>query len=42
VLSIAISIGSTALLIPIATKVYSRALLQTGRVRIRQVLRQRG
>jgi ABC-2 type transport system permease protein len=42
VLSIAISIGSTALLIPIATKVYSRALLQTGRVRIGQVLRQRG
>jgi ABC-2 type transport system permease protein len=41
VLSIAISVASTAALIPVATKVYSRAVLQTGRVRIRQVLRQR-
>ncbi len=40
-LSIAISVATTAALIPLATKVYSRALLQPGRVRIRQILRQR-
>jgi ABC-2 type transport system permease protein len=39
VLSILISVGSTAALIPIATKIYARALLQPGRVRLRQVLR---
>jgi ABC-2 type transport system permease protein len=39
VLSVAISIASTAALIPVATKIYSRALLQPGRVKIRQVLR---
>jgi ABC-2 type transport system permease protein len=38
-LSIAIIVGATIALVPIATKVYSRAVLQTGRVRLRQVLR---
>ena len=42
VASIAISVASTAALIPIATKIYSRALLRPGRVRIRQVLRAGG
>jgi ABC-2 type transport system permease protein len=42
VASLAISLVSTAALIPIATKVYSRALLRPGRVRIRQVLRAGG
>jgi ABC-2 type transport system permease protein len=37
--SAAISIGATFALIPIATKVYSRAVLRPGRVRIREVLR---
>ena len=41
VLSVAISVATTALLIPIATKVYARAVLQTGRVKLGQVLRQR-
>ena len=40
--SLAISLVSTAALIPIATKIYSRALLRPGRVRIRQVLRAGG
>ncbi|MGZ8607185.1 MAG: ABC transporter permease [Actinomycetota bacterium] len=39
VLSAALSIGATIALVPIATKIYSRAVLQTGRVRLRQVLR---
>jgi ABC-2 type transport system permease protein len=39
VLSVAISIGATFALIPVATKIYSRAVLQSGRVKIRQVLR---
>lgn len=38
-LSMAISVGVTVALVPIATKVYSRAVLQTSRVRLRQVLR---
>jgi len=42
VASLAISVGSTAVLISIATKIYSRALLRPGRVRIRQVLRAGG
>ena len=42
VASLAISVVSTAGLIPIATKIYSRALLRPGRVRIRQVLRAGG
>ncbi|MGA9161386.1 MAG: ABC transporter permease [Actinomycetota bacterium] len=42
VASIAISVASIAALIPIATKIYSRALLRPGRVRIRQVLRTGG
>ena len=42
VVSLAISVVSTAALIPIATKVYSRAPLRPGRVRIRQVLRAGG
>jgi ABC-2 type transport system permease protein len=41
VASIVISVGATAALIPIATTIYSRALLRSGRVRIRQVLRSR-
>ena len=41
VASVVISVGATAALIPLATKIYSRALLRTGRVRIRQVLRSR-
>jgi ABC-2 type transport system permease protein len=42
VASLAISMGATVVLIPIATKIYSRALLRPGRVRIRQVLRAGG
>ena len=42
VLSAAISIGATIGLIPVATRVYSRAVLRTGRVRIREVLRVEG
>jgi len=42
VASIAISIAATAALIPLATKIYSRALLRPGRVRIRQLLRAGG
>jgi ABC-2 type transport system permease protein len=38
-LSAAISIGTTIALVPVATKIYSRAVLQSGRVKIRQVLR---
>jgi ABC-2 type transport system permease protein len=41
-LSAAISIGATFALIPVATRVYSRAILRTGRVRIREVLRVEG
>ena len=39
--SVLISVAATAALIPIATTIYSRALLRSGRVRIRQVLRSR-
>jgi ABC-2 type transport system permease protein len=39
VLSAAISIAATAALVPVATKIYARAALRSGRVRIRQVLR---
>ena len=42
VASIAISVAATAALIPLATTIYSRALLRPGRVRIRQVLRAGG
>jgi len=38
-LSVALSIGATIALIPIATKIYSRAVLQSSRVKIRQMLR---
>jgi ABC-2 type transport system permease protein len=41
VASIVVSVAATAALIPIATTIYSRALLRSGRVRIRQVLRSR-
>lgn len=41
VASIVVSVGATAALIPVATTIYSRALLRSGRVRIRQVLRSR-
>ena len=41
-LSATISIGATFAFIPVATRVYSRAILRTGRVRIREVLRVEG
>jgi ABC-2 type transport system permease protein len=40
-LSAGISIGTTIALVPIATKIYSGAVLRPGRVKIRQVLRSR-
>jgi ABC-2 type transport system permease protein len=42
VLSAALTIGATIALIPIATRIYERAVLRPGRVRIRQVLRAQG
>jgi hypothetical protein len=39
VLSVVIAIASIAALIPLATKIYSRALLQPGRVKLREVMR---
>jgi ABC-2 type transport system permease protein len=42
VLSAALTIGATIALIPIATRIYERAVLRPGRVRIRQVLRETG
>jgi ABC-2 type transport system permease protein len=42
VLSAALTIGATIALIPIATRIYERAVLRPGRVRIRQVLREAG
>jgi ABC-2 type transport system permease protein len=41
-LSAAISIGATIALIPIATKIYTGAVLRPGRVRLRQVWRMGG
>lgn len=41
VLSAAVSIAATLALVPVATKIYSRAVLQPGRVRLGQVLRGR-
>ncbi len=38
-LSATITIASTIALLPVATRVYSRAVLRTGRVRLREVLR---
>jgi hypothetical protein len=38
-LSASVSIGTTIALVPIATKIYSGAVLRPGRVRIRQALR---
>ncbi len=38
-LSAGLSIAVTTALVPIATKIYSRAVLRSGRVRLRQVLR---
>jgi ABC-2 type transport system permease protein len=37
--SAALSIAVTILLVPVATAIYARAVLQSGRVRIRSVLR---
>jgi len=37
--SAALSVAATATLIPVATTIYSRAVLRSGRVRLRQVLR---
>lgn len=39
VLSAAVSIAATVALVPIATRIYARAVLRTGRVRLRHVLR---
>jgi ABC-2 type transport system permease protein len=39
VVSVALSIAATAALVPVATKVYARAVLQPGKVRVRQILR---
>lgn len=38
-LSAGVSVGATLALIPVATRIYSRAALRSGKVRIRQVLR---
>jgi hypothetical protein len=38
-LSAAICVAATMALVPLATRIYSRSVLQRGRVRIRQVLR---
>ncbi|HZD17339.1 MAG TPA: ABC transporter permease, partial [Actinomycetota bacterium] len=38
-LSAGLSIGATVALVPLATRIYSRAVLRSGRVRLRQVLR---
>ena len=38
-LSALISVGATLALVPVATRIYSRAVLQPGKIRIRQVLR---
>jgi ABC-type branched-subunit amino acid transport system ATPase component len=38
-LSVPISIGATIALVPLATRIYSAAVLRPGRVRIRQPLR---
>ncbi len=38
-LSAAVLVGTTIALVPVATKVYARAVLQPGKVRLRQVLR---
>ena len=40
-LSIGISVAATLALIPVATKIYARAVLQPGKVKVRQVLRDR-
>ena len=39
ILSVALSLGASAALIPIAGKVYERAILRTGKVKIRDALR---
>jgi ABC-2 type transport system permease protein len=41
-LSVAISVAATLALVPVATKVYARAVLRPGKVKVRQVLRERG
>ena len=38
-LSASASIAATVALVPVATKIYSRAVLRSGRIRLRQVLR---
>jgi ABC-2 type transport system permease protein len=38
-LSVAITVGATVALVPLATRIYSAAVLRPGRVRIRQALR---
>jgi ABC-2 type transport system permease protein len=38
-LSVALSVGAIVALVPIATTIYSRAVLQSGKVRLRQVVR---
>ena len=41
VLSAVVSLAATLALVPVATRIYSRAVLQPGKVRIRQVLHSR-
>ena len=41
-LSAALMVGSTVALVPIATRIYARAVLRPGRVRLRQALRADG
>lgn len=41
-LSIALSVGATLVLVPIATRIYERGALRGGKVRLRQALRERG
>lgn len=41
-LSVALSVGATLALIPVATRIYERGALRGGKVRLRQALRGRG
>lgn len=41
-LSVALSVGATLALIPVATRIYERGALRGGKVRLRQALRERG
>jgi ABC-2 type transport system permease protein len=41
-LSVALSIGATIALVPVATRIYARGALRGGKLRLRQALRERG